>query len=150
MEQGKYLFVNGKKVFFDNEKNLLEVIRRAHIDMPTFCYHSELSVYGACRLCVVEIEGRGIVSSCSTKPEIGLKVYTSTSELREIRKISLELLLANHHQECTSCIKSSTCKLQDIARKLGVTEVRFKKAERQLPVDDSTFGILRDPNKCIL
>lgn len=150
MEQGKFLFVNGKKVFYDNERNILEVLRKANIEMPTFCYHSELSVYGACRLCVVEIEGRGIVSSCSTRPEPGLRVQTSTQELREIRKISLELLLANHHQECTSCIKSSSCKLQDIARKLGVTEVRFKKTEKYLPIDDSTHGILRDPNKCIL
>lgn len=150
MEHGKYLYVNGRKVYYDNEKNLLEVLRRANITMPTFCYHSELSVYGACRLCVVEIEGRGIVSSCSTKPEPGLKILTSTEELREIRKISLELLLASHHQECTSCIKSSSCKLQEIARKLGVTEVRFKRSERKLPIDDSTHGLIRDPNKCIL
>jgi NADH-quinone oxidoreductase subunit G len=146
----KFIYINGNKVTYDNERNILEVLRKANIDMPTFCYHSELSVYGACRLCIVSVEGRGIVSSCSTRPEPGLKVETSTKELREIRKISLELLLANHHQECTSCIKSSTCKLQEIARKLGVTEVRFKKTEGHLPIDTSTHGLLRDPNKCIL
>ncbi|MCX7983841.1 MAG: [FeFe] hydrogenase, group A [Bacteroidetes bacterium] len=150
MEQGTFLYVNGKKVYFDSERNVLEILRKANIDMPTFCYHSELSVYGACRLCVVEVEGRGIVSSCSTKPEPGLRINTSTSELREIRKISLELLLASHHQECTSCIKSSSCKLQEIARKLGVTEVRFSRTEKKLPVDSSTHGLLRNPNKCIL
>ena len=122
-----FLFINGRKTFFDNERNLLEVIRKAHIDLPTFCYHSELSVYGACRLCIVDIEGRGIVSSCSTKPEQGLKVQTATEELRQIRKISLELLLANHDQNCTSCIKSSSCRLQTIARRLGVSEGTIQK-----------------------
>lgn len=150
MSTKSFLFINGHKIHFENERNLLEVIRKAHIDLPTFCYHSELSVYGACRLCIVEIEGRGIVSSCSTKPEQGLKVLTATEELRQIRKISLELLLANHDQNCTSCIKSSSCRLQTIARRLGVSEVRFKTVESHKPKDESTYGISRDPNKCIL
>jgi len=150
MSTKPFLFINGRKVFFDNERNLLKVIRKAHIDLPTFCYHSELSVYGACRLCIVDIEGRGIVSSCSTKPEQGLKVLTGTEELRQIRRISLELLLANHDQNCTSCIKSSSCRLQSVARRLGVDEVRFKTVESHKPKDESTYGISRDPNKCIL
>ena len=150
MEQTPYVFINGQKIYYNNERNLLEVIRKAHIEMPTFCYHSELSVYGACRLCVVDVEGRGIVSSCSTRPEPGLKVTTSTEALREVRRISLELLLANHNQSCTSCLKSASCKLQEIARKLGVTEIPFKKTEKKLGVDESSAGIIRDPNKCIL
>ena len=116
MDQTNSLFINGRKVGYSTERNLLEVIRKAHIELPTFCYHSELSVYGACRLCIVDIEGRGIVSSCSTKPEPGLRVSTSTEELRQIRAISLQLLLANHNQSCTSCIKSDACRLQEIAR----------------------------------
>ena len=63
----KTLTINGKKVSFDKEKNLLEVIRKANIELPTFCYHSELSTYGACRLCLVNVEKRGLVPACSTQ-----------------------------------------------------------------------------------
>src|ERR1039458_4527218 len=86
----------------------------------------DLSVYGACRLCLVDIQGRGIQGACSTPPEPGLKVRTQTEEIREIRKIAIELLLANHDQQCPTCPKSSSCQLQDVARKLGIRKVRFK------------------------
>jgi len=148
--ENKTLKLNGRCVDFSEERNLLEVIRKAHIDLPTFCYHSELSIYGACRLCIVDIKGKGIVSSCTTKPEAGMEVLTSTEEIREIRKMTMELLLADHNGNCSSCNKSGYCKLQEIARKLNVTDVRFKKTDKNYPIDDSTYGIIRDPNKCIL
>ena len=99
----KTLNIDGIEVPINGERNLLELIRKADIDLPTFCYHSDLSVYGACRLCLVDIAGRGIQGACSTPPEPGLKVRTQTEEIREIRKISVELLLANHERECTTC-----------------------------------------------
>lgn len=144
------LQLNGKAVAIDNEKNLLEVIRKANIDLPTFCYHSELSVYGACRLCIVEIDGMGIQTSCSTQATPGMVVRTHTDRLRKMRRIYLELLLANHHQTCTTCVKSSMCKLQDLAAKMGVTEVRFKSRQGNKPLDTSNPSLVRDPNKCIL
>src|ERR1700690_4267551 len=119
----KTLNIDGIDVAINGERNLLELIRKADIDLPTFCYHSELSVYGACRLCLVDIEGRGIQGACSTPPEPGLKVRTQTQELREIRRISIELLLANHDQECPTCLKSSSCQLREVARRLGVQQV---------------------------
>ena len=123
----KTLSIDGIEVAIEGERNLLELIRKARIDLPTFCYHSDLSVYGACRLCIVDIEGRGIQGACSTPPEAGLKIRTQTPELRELRKVTIELLLANHDQECTTCPKSGGCTLQDLARRLGVTKVRFKR-----------------------
>src|ERR1035437_9822477 len=96
----KTLNIDGIEVPINGERNLLELIRKADIDLPTFCYHSDLSVYGACRLCLVQVEGRGIQAACSTPPEAGLKVQTTTEEIREIRRISVELLLANHDQRC--------------------------------------------------
>ncbi len=99
----KTLNIDGIEVPINGERNLLELIRKADIDLPTFCYHSDLSVYGACRLCLVDIAGRGIQGACSTPPEPGLKIRTQTEEIREIRKISIELLLANHERECTTC-----------------------------------------------
>ena len=146
----KIMTVNGREVEFNNEKNLLEVIRRIGIELPTFCYHSELSAYGACRLCLVEVEGRGIMASCSTAPENGMKIRTDSLQLRNMRRINIELLLANHKRECPSCSRSATCALQNLARRLGVDEIRFKQLTEFQPVDDSSPSITRDPNKCVL
>lgn len=148
--ENKTLTVNGREVAFNDERNLLEVVRNAGIDLPTFCYHSELSIYGACRLCVVDIEGRGVVASCSQPPETGMVVKTDTKEIRDMRKINIELLLANHKRECPTCVRSSSCSLQDIARRLGVEDIRFKEREEEEPLDHSSPSLMRDPNKCIL
>ena len=78
MTNEKTLTIDGFRVGIEAETNLLQVIRKAHIELPTFCYHSELSVYGACRLCMVEVEGRGLVTACTTTPEPGMKVKTQT------------------------------------------------------------------------
>ena len=146
----KTLTIDGREVPINGERNLLELIRKAGIDLPTFCYHSDLSVYGACRLCLVDIAGRGVQGACSTPPEPGLKIRTQTEEIREIRKITIELLLANHERECTTCAKSSACQLQDVARKLGIRDVRFKPVHEREPVDRSSLSLVRDPNKCVL
>ena len=138
--------INGRQVEFSTEKNLLEVIRNANIDLPTFCYHSDLSVYGACRLCIVDIEGMGIVTSCSTIPKPGMVIKTHTDKLRKMRKIYLELLLANHHQGCTTCEKSDSCKLQELTRRMNVTEVRFKCESKNKPIDTSNECLVRDPH----
>ena len=146
----KTLTINGKKVSFDKEKNLLEVIRKANIELPTFCYHSELSTYGACRLCLVNVEKRGLVPACSTPAEDGMVVITNSNEIRELRKIIVELLLANHEEECTTCHKSQNCRLQSLAKRLGIKSIRYKKIERKEPKDFSTPSLVRDPNKCVL
>ena len=146
----KMIYVDGREVKLENEKNLLEVIRKANIDVPTFCYHSELSVYGACRLCMIDVEGRGLMPSCSTPPEAGMKLKTNTEEIREIRKTIVELLLANHDLSCPTCPKSTSCQLQSLSKKLGIEEVRFKKLETKEKIDRSTYSIVRDPNKCVL
>ena len=150
MDAVKFVNIDGRDIPIEGEKNLLEVIRKAHIDIPTFCYVSELSVYGACRMCTVEIEGRGLVTSCSTPPEPGMKVRTSTDEVRQLRRVALELVLANHDRECTTCLKNTTCKLQDLSRRLGVNKIRFRSIEKLVPLDESSASIVRNPNKCIL
>ncbi len=146
----KTLTINGKTVTFDNERNLLEVIRKANVELPTFCYYSELSTYGACRLCMVNVEKRGLVPACSTPPENGMVVVTNSNEIREMRKIIVELLLANHDTNCTFCHKSESCQLQTLARRLGIHTVRFKKMKKDAPLDFSTPSLVRDPNKCVL
>ena len=144
------IIVDSKYVPLGKETNLLEVIRKAGIDLPTFCYHSEISVYGACRMCMVEVEGRGIVPACSTEPVDGMIVKTNTKPIRAMRKMIIELMLASHDESCTTCPKGGACRLQDIAKQLGVREIRFKKTEKHEPVDLSSPSIVRDSGKCIL
>ncbi len=150
MNKNEFVIIDGREILIEGERNLLELIRKANIDLPTFCYHSDLSVYGACRLCIVDIDGTGIITSCSTIPKHGMQVKTNTAELRKMRKMYLELILANHHQSCTTCVKSNSCKLSDLANRMGVTEVRFKTTEKKMKIDDSSPSLVRDPNKCIL
>ncbi len=146
----EYMIVDGRPVPINGERNVLELVRNAGINIPTFCYHSELSVYGACRLCIVDVEGEGIKTSCTMEPRPGMRVKTSTEEIREIRKIAVELLLANHDTNCPSCPRIAECKLKDIAKRLGIKDNRFKVMKRDLPIDKSSPSIVRDPNKCIL
>jgi NADH-quinone oxidoreductase subunit G len=138
------------EVPINGERNILEIARKAGIDIPTFCYHSQLSIYGACRLCLVDIEGRGIVASCSTPPQPGMKIRTHTEEIRQMRRIALELILANHEQTCPTCPKSDACELQRLTHRLGVESVRFKPTHKPQPVDYSSVSLVRNPNKCIL
>ena len=145
-----YMTIDGRKVEFTDEPNVLSVIRNADIDIPTLCYHSELSVYGACRLCTVEDERGKTFASCSEPPRDGMVIYTNTPRLMKYRKMILELLLAAHCRDCTTCIKSGECQLQALAHRMGVTTVRFENTKEQYPLDFSSPSIMRDPNKCIL
>ena len=146
----KYITINNRKVAFTDEKNVLSIIRKAGIDLPTFCYHSELSTYGACRLCVVEDNRGRIFASCSETPRDGMVIYTNTPRLQHHRKMILELLLASHCRDCTTCRKNGSCTLQKLAQQLGVSYVRFDNYKPQLPLDYSSPSLVRDPNKCIL
>lgn len=150
MNEGSFVTIDNKAIPIENEENLLMLVRKAGIELPTFCYHSELSVYGACRLCMIDVEGLGLVPACSTPPSPDMKVKTNTEEIRKMRRIIVELLLANHSQNCPTCQKSSTCKLQELARRLGITKIRFKSQTRDMPLDESSPSLVRDPNKCVL
>ena len=150
MNANNLIYIDNLAVEIDGEKNLLQLIRKTGIDLPTFCYHSELSVYGACRMCVVEIEGRGIVASCSTPPQPGTRILTNSPRVQRVRRTVLELLLANHERDCTTCEKNGHCKLQELANRFGIRKVRFGERDLKLSIDDSGSSIVRDPNKCIL
>ena len=142
--------IDGRKVEFTDEKNVLTVIRNAGIDIPTLCYHSELSTFGACRLCTVEDDRGKTFASCSEVPRDGMVIHTNTNKLRNYRKLIVELLLAAHCRDCTTCIKSGECVLQELAHRLGVRTVRFQNTREQHELDFSSPSIVRDPNKCIL
>ena len=144
------MYIDGLRVPFDGEKNVLAVIRKAGIDMPTFCYYSELSTYGACRMCLVEDERGKIDASCSMEPRDGLRIRTNTMRLLKYRRLNLELMLASHCRDCTTCEKSGSCHLQELALRFGVRKVRFADTRPAYEKDTSSPAIVRDPGKCIL
>ncbi|MDO4489613.1 MAG: [FeFe] hydrogenase, group A [Lachnospiraceae bacterium] len=145
-----FMTIDGRQVEFTNEKNVLSVIRKANIDVPTLCMKPELSIFGACRLCTVEDASGKMFASCSEEPRDGMVIKTNTERLRKYRKLIIELLLAAHDRDCTTCQESGSCTLQNLARRYGITDVRFKNYKEPLPLDFSSPSIVRDPNKCIL
>ena len=142
--------IDGRKVEFTDEKNVLTVIRKAGINIPTLCYHSEVSTFGACRLCTVEDDRGRTFASCSEEPRDGMVIYTNSGKIKKYRKLIVELLLAAHCRDCTTCVKSGECILQELAHRLGVRDIRFENTREQHEIDDSSPSIIRDPNKCIL
>ena len=141
--------IDGRKVEFTDEKNVLTVIRNAGINIPTLCYHSEVSTFGACRLCTVEDDRGKTFASCSEQPRDGMVIYTNSGRIKKYRKLIVELLAA-HCRDCTTCVKSGECILQELAHRLGVRDIRFENTREQHEIDDSSPSIIRDPNKCIL
>ncbi len=144
------MLIDGIPVEINGEKNLLELIQKVGIDLPTFCYHSELSVYGACRMCMVENERGGLEAACSTPPRAGMSIRTNTERLRKYRRVILELLLANHCRDCTTCENNGQCKLQSLAKRFNIDGVRFPNTAAEPNIEGSSVSIVRDQNKCIL
>lgn len=145
-----FMTVDGIKVEFTNEKNVLAVIRKAGIDVPTLCYKKDLPTFGGCRLCVVEDERGKVFASCSEEPRDGMVIFTNTERLRVYRRMVLELLLTVHNRDCTFCEASGNCRLQALAARYGVRTVPFKNYKEPIHCDFSTPAIIRDPSKCIL
>lgn len=146
----KYMIIDGNRVEFNDEPNILALVRKAGIDLPTFCYYSDLSIYGACRMCVVEDQWGDIIASCSTPPKDKMEVKTNTPKLHQHRKMILELLLAAHCRDCTVCDKNGKCRLQELAYRFGIKSVRFENKTEEMELDTSSTSIIRDPGKCIL
>ncbi len=155
MEAGSVqLTIDGKKVRASEKATVLEAALGAGIYIPTLCYDPDLQPYGACRLCIVEIEGmRGAVSSCTTPVKNNMVVRTETALVNRARRAALELILVNHQGDCLTCYKNLHCELQKVAQYLGLKPedlVRFRKSTRILPLDTSHPAFDRDHNKCIL
>ena len=132
---------------------MLEAARKAGIYVPTLCYDEDLKPYGACCMCVVEIEGmRGLPTSCTTPATNGMVVHTDSKMANESRKITMQLIMANHPNECLTCAKNQECDLQKIARYLSVTEEDIDRMRNARATTGrySNPAYVRDMNKCIL
>ena len=146
------LTIDEREVEVEEGATILEAAEAAGVYIPTFCYHKRLMPFGACRMCVVEVEqmrGR-LVPSCSTPATNGMVVRTNTPEIRRARKTLLELLLIHHPLDCPVCDKGGDCKLQDLAYEYEVTENRFQDKKFEYPVDYYSPLIERNTNRCVL
>ena len=145
------MYVDNIRVEYDNEPNVLEVCRKAGVEIPNFCFHSDLSVYGACRMCMVEEEGTGkIDAACTMPPKNELHIRTNTARLLKYRRMIIELLLSAHCRDCTTCEKIRACRLQEMAVRFGIHHVRFDDTREHVKMDFSSPSVTMDLNKCIL
>jgi NADH dehydrogenase/NADH:ubiquinone oxidoreductase subunit G len=143
--------LNGSEVQGRPGMTILELARENGIDIPTLCYHSELSLIGACRICSVEVEGaRTLVASCHTPIAPGMAIHTHSPKVLQARKSIVELLLASHPDACLVCDKANLCELRKLAADLGVGIPRFRIRKRYYPLEDVSPYIVRDLTKCIL
>ncbi len=144
------LTIDGNRVSVPAHTSVLEAAAAAHISIPTLCRHEDLLPKGSCGMCIVKIGGQaGFKRSCVTEAEEDMSVWTSTPEIRDIRRGILELVLAAHPADCLQCIKHGKCELQTLAERFEIRDLRYDRYARGLPVDRSSQGIVRDMNKCI-
>ncbi len=145
------LSINNMEVEVPASSTVLEAAKEAGIHVPTLCYLKEQNEIGACRVCVVEVEGaRTLQASCVLPVREGMVVKTNTKRVRDSRKTTTELLLANHNRECLMCSRSGNCELQNLSEELGVSDVAFQGEKREEIIDDLSPSIVRDTSKCIL
>lgn len=145
------LTIDGKKVTVNAGITVLEACQQHGIFIPTFCYDPELTKPGACRICVVEMEGaRNLPASCVTIVQEGMVVKTESQQVVDARKTILELLLSNHPEDCLTCEKTGQCRLQDYAYRYGVRRGPFEGEKSEHAIDDTNPFLVRDMNKCIL
>jgi formate dehydrogenase alpha subunit len=147
------LKIDNQEITTSKGKYLLDVALEHDIYIPHLCHHPDLEPVGLCRLCMVEIEGKGMKTSCKMPAEDGMVVRTETPEVNDVRKISLELLIVNHNRDCLTCVKDTQCKLQDAANYIGISNERlrrYRKPSRSLKPDDSNPFFMLDYNRCVL
>lgn len=145
------LTINNKKVAVKKGTTILEAALQNGIEIPYLCYDKRLTPYGACRICLVEVEGqRKLLASCSTPATDGMVVRTETPRLHKARRAVLELLLVHHPLDCPICDKAGECKLQDLAFKYGPAVSRFTGEKKHELTDTESPLIERNPNRCIL
>ncbi len=143
--------INGSAYQVPQNVTILEACKRAGITIPTLCYLEDVATNASCAVCVVEVKGaRSLTRSCSTCVREGIEIATNSARIRDARKMSVELLLANHPKDCLSCLRNQNCELQSLAADLGIKDNGFVRTKKRAMLDTTSVSITRDPNKCIL
>ncbi len=145
------LTINDEQVTAPEGTTIMDAAKKVHINIPHLCYLEGLEPYGACRVCVVEVKKeKRLIPSCMMPVSNGMIVYTHSARVRRARRMIVELLLANHPEDCFTCERNQICELLKLAYELGIKKVRFDGKKPSFDLDETSPAIIRDPNKCIL
>jgi len=145
------LTIDGQKVRVEEGTTIIEAAKKANIHIPTLCYLPEVQAIGACRVCLVEIEGnRALQPSCVFPVSEGLVIHTNTERVRKARKFVVEMLISDHNMDCLTCPRNKNCELQDLAEELGIRKIKYTGEKSGGTIDDFSPSIVRDKSKCIL
>ncbi|MDD3268623.1 MAG: NADH-dependent [FeFe] hydrogenase, group A6 [Syntrophomonadaceae bacterium] len=145
------LTVDGIKISVPEGSTILQAAKEVGVSIPTLCYHPDQAVKANCRVCVCEVEGNRLLQAACAMPVFeGMTVKTRTPKVLEARRTILELILANHPQDCLNCIRNGNCELQSLAEEFAIRDNPFENKVRGLPKDFSTPALFRDPDKCVL
>ncbi|AQQ08525.1 NADP-reducing hydrogenase subunit HndC [Sedimentisphaera cyanobacteriorum] len=132
-------------------QTIMQAADKLGYKIPRLCYHPKLSIEGACRVCIVQVEGaRNFSASCATPVRDGMKIYTNTPEVRRARRDIVELILDNHPQDCHTCERDGICELQRLSSSVGIQKRHFEGERKEYNEDYSSISVVRNPNKCIL
>lgn len=145
------IYINDKEYSVEKGQTIMQAADKLGFHLPRLCYHPKLSIEGACRVCIVEVEGqRNYVASCTFPVNDGMKIYTNTKELRRARRDIVELIIDNHPMDCHICDRDGNCELQRLAYSMGIRNRHFLGEKKHYEKDLSGAAVIRDPDKCIL
>ena len=143
--------IDGKEIRTEQGANVLEAALTNGIYIPHLCHHPDLPDIGSCRLCIVEVEGReGVCPSCRLEAEEGMKIRTDSEQISHLRKLSMELILAAHPEDCSTCPKYGQCEMQTLIQYMGVSATRMNTRVKGIKMDDRNPLIIHDMNRCVL
>ncbi|MCB2212069.1 bidirectional hydrogenase complex protein HoxU [bacterium] len=143
--------INGRDLSGRSNETILQVARDNGIEIPTLCYLEGLTPVGACRMCMVEIEGSSkLHAACVTQVREGMVVRTDSERLRKYRRMVVELMFSEREHICAVCVSNGHCELQMLAEQLGITHIRYPRLEQKLSVDASHDRFIQDDNRCVL
>ncbi|MEJ2745210.1 MAG: [Fe-Fe] hydrogenase large subunit C-terminal domain-containing protein, partial [bacterium] len=145
------IYINKRPYTVEDGQTIMQAADKLGYHIPRLCYHPKLSLEGACRVCIVEVEGmNNYVASCTYPAVDGMKIRTHTKELRTARRDIVELILDNHPDDCHTCERDGICELQNLAYAMGLRHRHFEGEKKNYDKDLSSEAVIRDPNKCIL
>jgi len=145
------LKINGQSVTIKEGTTILEAARKIAVKIPTLCWHRDLEPWAACGICIVKVEGSPkMLRACAAAVQEGMSIITHDSEIVEVRKTVIELILSAHPNDCLACPRNQNCELQTLAAEFGIREIPFPQHIRELPVDQSTTSLELNPEKCVL
>lgn len=143
--------IDGCPYKVEDGNTILDTCAQIGIKIPTLCYLKDVSANASCGICLVDVKGaKTLVRSCVTEMKDGMEVVTHSPQIQRVRKMNLELILANHPKDCLICERNGNCELQELSALLGIEESSFPRTKPLLELDETSLALIRDPNKCIL